>query len=46
VGRRHLFLCFSRSCTRSLQHDAHRSRLVGDRSSSAAPVTSTVPSIR
>jgi hypothetical protein len=25
VGRRHLFLCFSRSCARFLQHDAHGS---------------------
>jgi hypothetical protein len=25
VGRRRLFLCFSRFCARSLQHDANRS---------------------
>jgi hypothetical protein len=46
VGRRRLFLCLSRSCARFLQHDAHRSRLVGDRISSTVPATSTAPSIR
>jgi hypothetical protein len=38
-----LFLFFPRFCARSLQHDAYEFRLVGDRSSSTAPATSTAP---
>jgi hypothetical protein len=47
VGHHCVFSLFSRFfCPRSLQHDAHGSRLVGDRSSSTAPATSMAPSIR
>jgi hypothetical protein len=46
VGHRRVLSLFSCFFARSLQHDAHRSRLVGDRSSSTAPVISTAPSIR
>jgi hypothetical protein len=47
VGRRRMFsLFFLVFCAWSLQHDAHRSRLVGDRSSSTAPAISMAPSIR
>jgi hypothetical protein len=46
VGHRRVLSLFSRFCARSSQHDAHRSWLVGDRSSSTAPATNTAPSIR
>jgi hypothetical protein len=47
VGAVVCFLCFfSCFCARSLQRDTHRSRLVGDGSSSTAPATNTAPSIR
>jgi hypothetical protein len=47
VGHRRVFsLFFLVFCARSLRHDAHGSRLVGDRSSSTAPAKSMAPSIR
>jgi hypothetical protein len=45
VGRRGSFSSFPRSCALSLYHDAYGFRVVGDRSSSAVPATSTAPSI-
>jgi hypothetical protein len=45
VGHRCSFSSFPRFCTLSLCHDAYGFRIVGDRSSSAVPATSTAPSI-
>jgi hypothetical protein len=45
VRRRRLFPSFPRLCALSLYRDAYGFRVVGDRSSSAVPATSTVPSI-
>jgi hypothetical protein len=39
------FSSFPRFCSLCLYHDAYGFRIVGDRSSSAVPATSTVPSI-
>jgi hypothetical protein len=44
VGHHCSFFSFPRFCALSLYHDAYGFRLVGDRSSSAAPVISTAPS--
>jgi hypothetical protein len=46
VGYRRVLSLLSRFCVQSLQHDTHRSRFVGDKSSSTAPATSTAPSTR
>jgi hypothetical protein len=46
VGRCCSFSSFPRLCVLSLYRDAYVFHVVGDRSSSAVPATSTAPSIR